>query len=112
MLTCSARTSGGIKASGDSNAGCVDRQPLMTGAFDSKMGGTSMKSFLFLLAGLPVMFSPAACLAASSHEAEYARTIGVFKHAGASSSFFSNSYAYAVFPNVRSGAAGIGGAYG
>jgi lipid-binding SYLF domain-containing protein len=46
------------------------------------------------------------------HAATFQETIDIFKHAGASASFFSNSYAYAVFPTVGSGALGIGGAFG
>jgi lipid-binding SYLF domain-containing protein len=42
----------------------------------------------------------------------YQESIAVFKNAGASGTFFSRSYAYAVFPTVGSGALGVGGAYG
>jgi lipid-binding SYLF domain-containing protein len=42
----------------------------------------------------------------------YRETIAMFKHAGASASFFDKSYAYAVFPTVGEGALGIGGAHG
>jgi lipid-binding SYLF domain-containing protein len=42
----------------------------------------------------------------------YQDAITVFKNAGASSTFFPRSYAYAVFPTVGSGALGVGGAYG
>jgi lipid-binding SYLF domain-containing protein len=48
----------------------------------------------------------------AAHAATYSETIEIFKHAGASASFFSKSYAYAVFPAVGSGALGIGGAFG
>jgi lipid-binding SYLF domain-containing protein len=47
-----------------------------------------------------------------AHAGSYADTIGVFKNAGASATFFGKSYAYAVFPTVGSGALGVGGAYG
>jgi lipid-binding SYLF domain-containing protein len=44
--------------------------------------------------------------------AGYKETIEVFRNAGESAAFFQNSYAYAVFPKVATGAVGIGGAYG
>jgi lipid-binding SYLF domain-containing protein len=40
------------------------------------------------------------------------QTIDIFKNAGASASFFGNSYAYAVFPTVGAGALAVGGAFG
>jgi lipid-binding SYLF domain-containing protein len=43
---------------------------------------------------------------------EYNNTIGVFKGAGESASFFDNSYGYAVFPTIGKGGMGIGGAHG
>jgi len=42
----------------------------------------------------------------------YEETINLFKNAGASSTFFDKSYAYAVFPTIGEGAIGIGGAHG
>jgi lipid-binding SYLF domain-containing protein len=42
----------------------------------------------------------------------YKDTVEIFKQAGESATFFSDCYAYAVFPNIGSGAVGIGGAYG
>jgi lipid-binding SYLF domain-containing protein len=42
----------------------------------------------------------------------YQETLTTFRHAGESSVFFSRAYGYAIFPNVGSGAVGIGGAYG
>ena len=47
-----------------------------------------------------------------AHAGSYTDTIAVFKRAGASGTFFSRSYAYAVFPTVGSGALGVGGAFG
>jgi lipid-binding SYLF domain-containing protein len=47
-----------------------------------------------------------------AHAASYKETIGLFREAGESGVFFSNCYAYAVFPTVGSGAVGVGGAYG
>jgi lipid-binding SYLF domain-containing protein len=43
---------------------------------------------------------------------EYQDTINVFKNAGASGTFFKNSYGYAVFPTIGKGGVGLGGAYG
>jgi len=48
----------------------------------------------------------------AAHADSYQDTIAVFKKAGASGTFFSRSYAYAVFPTVGSAALGVGGAYG
>lgn len=42
----------------------------------------------------------------------YKDAVTVFRHAGASSSYFNTAYGYAVFPTVGSGALGVGGAYG
>jgi lipid-binding SYLF domain-containing protein len=53
------------------------------------------------------------CLPAGAvHAAGFKQTIDIFRNAGASSSFFGSSYAYAVFPAVGSGALGVGGAFG
>lgn len=43
---------------------------------------------------------------------KYDDTIKLFKDAGQSGSFFSNSYGYAVFPTIGKGGLGVGGAYG
>jgi lipid-binding SYLF domain-containing protein len=64
---------------------------------------TRTSALLALLLCLPV---------GALHAATFHETIDIFRHAGASASFFSNSYAYAVFPTVGSGALGIGGAFG
>jgi lipid-binding SYLF domain-containing protein len=40
------------------------------------------------------------------------QTIEIFRNAGASASFFSRSYGYAVFPTVGAGALGVGGSFG
>src|ERR1700724_1134649 len=48
----------------------------------------------------------------TAHAAGYPETIAIFKNAGASGTFFADSYAYAVFPTVGTGALGVGGAYG
>jgi lipid-binding SYLF domain-containing protein len=51
-----------------------------------------------------------ACAAAFADE--YSDTIQVFRKAGESGKFFSNSYGYAVFPTIGKGGVGIGGAHG
>jgi lipid-binding SYLF domain-containing protein len=43
---------------------------------------------------------------------EYDETIELFKHAGESAVFFSDSYAYAVFPTIGAGGLIVGGARG
>ena len=48
----------------------------------------------------------------AAQAASFTSTIAIFKNAGASGTFFGNSYAYAVFPTVGAGALGVGGAYG
>ena len=47
-----------------------------------------------------------------AEEEKYEDTINIFRNAGESGSFFSNSYGYAVFPTIGKGGIGIGGAYG
>jgi lipid-binding SYLF domain-containing protein len=49
---------------------------------------------------------------ATVHAATAKQTIEIFRHAGASASFFSRSYGYAVFPTVGAGALGVGGSFG
>jgi hypothetical protein len=51
-------------------------------------------------------------ISAAHAHGSYAETVAIFKNAGASGTFFANSYAYAVFPTVGSGALGVGAAYG
>jgi lipid-binding SYLF domain-containing protein len=43
---------------------------------------------------------------------DYADTVALFQHAGQSSAYFQNSYAYAIFPTVGEGAFVVGGAGG
>jgi lipid-binding SYLF domain-containing protein len=43
---------------------------------------------------------------------EYDETIALFKHAGESALFFTNCYAYAVFPTIGAGGLIVGGARG
>jgi lipid-binding SYLF domain-containing protein len=47
-----------------------------------------------------------------AHAGTYSDTIGLFKNAGESAVFFSNCYAYAVFPTIGEGGLIIGGARG
>jgi len=67
-----------------------------------------MKHLLRIFALAPFLVGSVA----AAHADSYQDTIAVFKKAGASGTFFSRSYAYAVFPTVGSGAIGVGGAYG
>jgi lipid-binding SYLF domain-containing protein len=68
-------------------------------------GGLAMKQPILLIAAL--LLASAAAVADP-----YADTVGLFKNAGQSAAFFSNSYAYAVFPNIAKGAFVVGGAHG
>ena len=61
-----------------------------------------------LAAGAVMLMSAASAHAASS----YGETIALFKHSGASATFFDKSYAYAVFPTVGEGGLVVGGAHG
>ena len=67
-----------------------------------------MKHLLRIFALVPLLIGSAGAAQADN----YQDTIAIFKSAGASGTFFSRSYAYAVFPTVGSGALGVGGAYG
>ena len=51
-------------------------------------------------------------LSTAAHADRYSETIDAFKRAGDSAALFHNSYAYAVFPIIGEGAAGIGRALG
>ena len=48
----------------------------------------------------------------AAHADKYDDTIALFKHAGESAVFFSNCYAYAVFPTIGAGGLIVGGARG
>jgi lipid-binding SYLF domain-containing protein len=61
-----------------------------------------MSAAVFLLGG---------SMATSAWADNYTETIDLFRGA-VSSSFFDNSYGYAVFPNIGKGGMGIGGAHG
>ena len=67
-----------------------------------------MKHFLRIFALVPFLIASVGVARAS----DYPDTIDAFKKAGSSGTFFSRSYAYAVFPTVGTGAFGVGGAYG
>ena len=47
-----------------------------------------------------------------AHADSYSDTVRLFRNAGESASFFSKSYAYAVFPTVGAGGFIVGGAHG
>jgi lipid-binding SYLF domain-containing protein len=47
-----------------------------------------------------------------AHATTFQEALSTFRNAGASGGYFSNSYAYAVFPSVGSGALAVGGAFG
>ena len=64
----------------------------------------TMRSFLIALF-LALPFSTAMA-------DEYEDTMKIFKNAGQSGSFFSNSHGYAVFPTIGKGGIGLGGAHG
>ena len=66
---------------------------------------TRIKHSFFVLLLLAVPF-------ASAWADEYTDTIGVFKGAGESASFFNSSYGFAVFPTIGKGGIGVGGAHG
>jgi lipid-binding SYLF domain-containing protein len=67
-----------------------------------------MKRFSQLL-----VFCVALCAAAGvANAGKYEDTISLFKNAGESATFFKNSFAYAVFPNIGEGGFVVGGAFG
>jgi lipid-binding SYLF domain-containing protein len=70
--------------------------------FDMKLS-THRVAIVALLLCLP---------AATVYAATAKQTIEIFRNAGASASFFSRSYGYAVFPTVGAGALGVGGSFG
>jgi lipid-binding SYLF domain-containing protein len=50
--------------------------------------------------------------AGTANAGKYSDTISLFKNAGESATFFKDSYAYAVFPNIGEGGFIVGGAFG
>jgi lipid-binding SYLF domain-containing protein len=71
-----------------------------------------MKMFSRAFGLAPLLLLIAGMAHADHHEGKYAATISLFKNAGQCATFFSKSYAYAVFPTVGEGGLGVGGAYG
>jgi lipid-binding SYLF domain-containing protein len=65
----------------------------------------SITSTLMLLASLFIFAAPASA-------DDYTDTITLFKNAGESNGFFTNSYAYVVIPTVGKGGLGVGAAHG
>jgi lipid-binding SYLF domain-containing protein len=58
------------------------------------------------------MIAACALLAGPAFADEYSDTVDLFHNAGASKAFFSNCYAYAVFPTIGKGGLGVGAAHG
>jgi lipid-binding SYLF domain-containing protein len=59
------------------------------------------------------LLAAAQCFAGASAFADsYSDTVGLFKNAGESASFFNTCYGYAVFPTIGKGGLVIGGAHG
>jgi lipid-binding SYLF domain-containing protein len=52
------------------------------------------------------------CCSGAAYANEYDKTIELFKHAGESAVFFTDCYAYAVFPTIGAGGLIVGGARG
>ena len=73
-------------------------------------GGRYMKTMLKQLLLVSAMML--ATVAALADGDPYADAIIVFKQAGQSDSFFSRSYAYAVFPTIAKGGLWVGAAHG
>src|SRR5882757_7991722 len=70
--------------------------------------GNDMKNILRLLALIPAFL----LCANPAHADSYSDTVALFKNAGESATFFSTSYAYAVFPTIGEGGFIVGGAHG
>jgi lipid-binding SYLF domain-containing protein len=73
-----------------------------------RSGRIVMKAMIRAFLVMAAMAVPAGAAFADS----YSDTIDLFKHAGASASYFDNSYGYAVFPTIGKGGFIIGGAHG
>jgi lipid-binding SYLF domain-containing protein len=67
-----------------------------------------MKSITRALSLAPALL----LIAGMAHAGSYHDTLGLFKNAGQSSTFFNKSYGYAVFPTVGEAGLGVGGALG
>ncbi len=61
---------------------------------------------------LLVFLAALLALAGMAYAGKYEDTVALFKKAGESATFFENSYAYAIFPNIGEGGFIVGGAYG
>jgi lipid-binding SYLF domain-containing protein len=59
-----------------------------------------------------VLVAACAGMAGPAWADRYSSTITLFRHAGASGSYFEKSYGYAVFPTIGKGGLAVGGAYG
>jgi len=64
----------------------------------------TLRTFLFSL----LIVAPLSAVQAD----EYQDTVDIFKNAGESNNFFSQSFGYAVFPTIGKGGIIVGGAYG
>jgi lipid-binding SYLF domain-containing protein len=73
----------------------------------SGRGRRVMRAIRIFLMAIALVLPAAAAMAAS-----YSETIDLFKHAGQSAAFFSNSYGYAVFPTIGKGGLVVGAAHG
>jgi lipid-binding SYLF domain-containing protein len=61
---------------------------------------------------MQVLLAMAALVCASALADDYDDTATLFKNAGQSAGFFTNSYGYALFPNIGKGGLGVGAAHG
>src|SRR3984957_18613936 len=80
--------------------------------FHHRIRDCHMKSFSRAFGLAPVLLLIAGMAHAERHAEKYAETIDLFKNAGECASFFSRSYAYAVFPTIGEGGLIVGGAHG
>src|SRR6202795_2383209 len=80
--------------------------------FHYRIRDCHMKSFSRAFGLAPVLLLIAGIAHAERHAEKYAETIDLFKNAGECASFFSRSYAYAVFPTIGEGGLIVGGAHG
>jgi lipid-binding SYLF domain-containing protein len=72
------------------------------------VGEKPMKATLYAFLGIAALAIRAGAALADNYD----DTIGLFKHAGQSGSFFDNCYGYAVFPTIGKGGFGVGAAHG
>jgi lipid-binding SYLF domain-containing protein len=80
--------------------------------FHYRIRDCHMKSFSRAFGLAPVLLLISGMAHAERHAEKYAETIDLFKNAGECASFFSRSYAYAVFPTIGEGGLIVGGAHG